>query len=76
MGQMTIYLEDDLENKIRAAAKSKRVSQSKWISTLIKERMVDEWPQSIISCAGSWKDALEADGVRDSLGTDVVREPL
>jgi hypothetical protein len=36
MGQVTIYLEDEIEKKMTAAAKTAHVSKSKWIASLIK----------------------------------------
>ncbi len=37
MGQITIYLDDDTENKLKKVAKSNRLSVSKWIAGLIEE---------------------------------------
>ena len=35
MGQVTIYLEDEVEEKMSAAAKSEHLSKSKWVASLI-----------------------------------------
>jgi hypothetical protein len=56
MGQVTIYLEDEIEKKMVATAKSGHLSKSKWNSKLIKEKVANEWPQSIIDLAGAWED--------------------
>ena len=76
MGQVTIYLEDAIEKKMRSAAKSWNMSQSKWIAQLIREKIVDEWPASIVECAGSWKDLPTAEELRASMGSDVQREKI
>ncbi len=76
MGQVTIYLEDELEAKMRQAAKSIHLSQSKWIANLIKEKVSDEWPQSVLKLAGAWKDLPTVEEIRITQSTDAVREEL
>ncbi len=76
MGQVTIYIEDETEVKMRAAAKSQHLSQSKWISNLIKEKIADQWPQSVIDLAGAWKDFPTAEEMRASQGKNQTRETL
>jgi len=44
MGQVTIYLEDEIENRMKTAAKSAHLSKSKWIAKLIREKVANEWP--------------------------------
>jgi hypothetical protein len=74
MGQVTIYLEAEIEAKMRKAAKSMHVSQSKWISTLIKEKVADKWPESVLKLAGAWSDFPTAEEIRSTQGADTVRE--
>lgn len=74
MGQVTIYLEDEIEKKMSAAAKSERVSKSKWVASLIKAKVASEWPESIARLAGAWKDLSSAEEGRANLGQDVERE--
>jgi hypothetical protein len=74
MGQITIYLDAETEAKMRVITKSMHLSQSKWISNLIKEKIRDEWPKSVIKLAGAWKDLPTAEEIRQSEGTDVRRE--
>lgn len=76
MGQVTIYLEDSIEAKMRAAAKARNLSQSKWIALLIKGKTSDEWPESVVQLAGAWKDFPTAETIRDSGSTDVPRDEL
>jgi len=45
MGQVTIYLEDEVEEKMSAAAKSEHLSKSKWVASLIKAKVASEWPE-------------------------------
>ncbi len=76
MGQVTIYLEDEVEEKMSAAAKSEHLSKSKWIASLIKAKVASEWPVSITHLAGAWKDLSLVEEGRASLGQDVDREAL
>ena len=76
MGQVTIYLEDEIEEKMSAVAKSEHVSKSKWIASLIKAKVASEWPESIVRLAGAWKDLSLAEEGRANLGQDVEREAL
>lgn len=36
------------------AAKSAHLSKSKWIAKLIKEKIVNDWPDSVTELAGAW----------------------
>jgi hypothetical protein len=76
MGQVTIYLEDEIEEKMSVAAKSEHVSKSKWVAGLIKAKVASEWPESIARLAGAWKDPPLVEGDRASFGQDVEREVL
>ena len=76
MGQVTIYLEDEVEEKMSVAAKSEQISKSKWVAALIKEKVASEWPESIARLAGAWKDLSLAEEDRANLGQDVERETL
>ncbi len=76
MGQVTIYLEDKIEEKMRKTAKSNNMSQSKWIAKLIKEKISDEWPESVLDLAGAWNDLTPAEKIRKSTGRDAKREKL
>ena len=76
MGQVTIYLEDEIEEKMSAAAKSEHLSKSKWIASLIKAKVASEWPESVVRLAGAWKDLSLAEEDRANLGRDVEREAL
>ena len=74
MGQVTIYLEDEIEEKMSAAAKSAHLSKSKWIAGLINEKVANVWPESIADLAGAWDDFPSIEEMRSNLGQDVARE--
>jgi hypothetical protein len=76
MGQVTIYLEDEIEAKMEEAAKKAHLSKSKWISRLIDAEVSNKWPNSIKELAGSWDDFPSLDEIRKGLGQDIGREDL
>jgi len=76
MGQVTIYLEDEIERKMNEAVKSAHMPKSKWIATLIKEKIANDWPESIANMAGSWSDFPSLDEIRQGQGADAKREWL
>jgi len=76
VGQVTIYLEDDLEARMAAEAKARKLSKSKWIASVIRERLVDEWPSTVREAAGSWDDFPDLEEIRSESQADVARERL
>jgi hypothetical protein len=71
MGQITIYIDDVLEARLRSAAENEKISKSRWVTKLIKERLRDEWPEEVRQLAGAWTDFPEAAELRDGLTLDV-----
>lgn len=76
MGQVTIYLEDEIEKKMLAAVRAARQSKSKWIASLIRDKVSDEWPEIVIELAGAWGDFPSLDEIRAESDRDVSREKL
>lgn len=74
MGQVTIYLEDEIEKKMNAAMKSAQVSKSKWVAQLIREKVADDWPQSIVDMAGTWNGFPAIDDIRETQTADAARD--
>ena len=76
MTQITIYLEEALANRMRQAAQAAGRSQSRWLASLIEEKLRNEWPPSVAALAGAWVDFPEAEELRQGLGEDIAREPV
>jgi len=76
MGQVTLYLEEEIERKMIAAAKSAHLSKSKWISGVIRDKVASEWPQSIAEIAGTWNDFPSIKDLRESGVKDTQRESM
>lgn len=75
MSQVTIYLDKDVEVKLKAAAKSNNLSVSKWIAGIIKEKIATEWPKDFVGLAGSWGDEFPTiEEIRSNSGQDCPRE--
>jgi hypothetical protein len=74
MGQVTIYLDQPTEAKMKTIIKRNGLSKSKWISGLIREKITDVWPDHIQKLAGAWKDLPMTEEIRKDMGTDSKRE--
>jgi hypothetical protein len=73
---VTIYLEESIEDKTSAAAEIAHISKTKPVTSMIKEKVTTEWPESIVRLAGAWKDLSFAEEDRANLGQDVERAAL
>ena len=76
MSQLTIYLEDSLEQKVRERAKLEGLSVSRWIAKAIETKEHDVWPPDVLAAFGSWNDFPDAPELRRSMGADARREQL
>ena len=66
MAQVTIYMNNDLETKIKNISSSLNLSISKFISNVLEEKVHNEWNSNIIKLAGSWDDFVSIDEIRDT----------
>ena len=76
MGQVTIYLDEEIEKRMTANAKAMKLSKSKWIANAIHEKLVDEWPEYVRELAGSWEDFPTLEEIRKTKQEDATREVL
>ena len=74
MSQVTIYLEPELQKKLKETVHALQISQSKWIANLIREKLANEWPADVIALAGAWEDFPLAEELRQQEGLDTPRE--
>jgi hypothetical protein len=75
MGQVTIYLDSEIENKLKTAAKASKLSVSKWVAAIIKEKISTEWSQNVVELAGSWKEDFPTlEEIRSTQVLDTKRE--
>lgn len=73
MGQVTIYLNEAAERRVRAAARKSRRSVSRWIAELVESRTRADWPPEVRQLAGSWPDFPDRDELRTLIGKDQPR---
>lgn len=76
MGQVTIYLDDEHERRMRQAAAEAGQPVSRWVAGLIKEEAGTHWPQSVRELAGQWQDFPSLEELRSGQPDDVRRETM
>ena len=76
MKRVNVLLDEDLDAEVSKAAKSAKVSKSKWIARVVEEKVNELWPDSVVELAGAWKHLPTAKELRAYYSADVKREPL
>lgn len=76
MSQVTIYLDEHTDKKLRQAVKQSGLSKSQWITRLIKEKTATEWPEVVREMVGEWQDVPEQEKIRETEVKDLPRETL
>lgn len=76
MAQVTIYLDDELLTRTRAAAEAAGLSVSSWLAGLVRDRTRSAWPEDIAALAGAWRDLPMAEEIRVAQVQDLPREGL
>ena len=76
MAKITIYINSELESKVKKIANSLNISISKYISTIVEKNIEDSWNPKVKKLAGSWSDFPTIEEIRDSSAKDIKREEL
>jgi hypothetical protein len=76
MGKVTLYLDKETKERLKAAAKAAGVSQSRWVADLIREKTATEWPAWVAELVESWSDLPSLEEIREDLPKDLPRESL
>ncbi len=76
MGQVTIYLDEENEKRLKAAAEAAEMPVSRWVAGLIEERVRNVWPESVRRMAGAWQDFPDLELIRATADEDSRREVL
>ena len=74
MAQITIYIPNDLEKKIKEKSKELNISISKFITSLLEQKIQNSWSSKTKSLAGAWDDFIDAKDLRDVKAKDIKRE--
>ncbi len=76
MANLTIYLSDDVELRVRVAAKAANVSVSKWVADRVVRSVESSWAPEFLALAGAFPDFPDTSELRRGYGEDVPRESL
>jgi hypothetical protein len=74
VGQVTIYLDEDSERRLKSAAAAAGIPVSRWVAALIQQKTATQWPDSVRRLAGDWKDFPDVEVLRETTSKDVTRE--
>ncbi len=74
MAQITLYIDDATQARLREAAALRKVSQSQFVADLIRRATHDAWPAAALALAGSVPDFPLADELRAGLPPDLERD--
>jgi hypothetical protein len=74
MCQITLYLDDEIASRMKRAAEAEGLSQSQWVSRLIREKTAREWPHHVAEMAGTWRDMPTVEQIRNNEVEDGSRE--
>lgn len=64
MAQVTVYLDDETEQQVKAAAQSAGLSLSHWVRMVIREKTARTWPKEVLELAGAWPDFPDVEELR------------
>ena len=76
MGQVTIYLDDEHEQRMRKAASESGQPVSRWVAGLIEEKTRTQWPREVRELAGQWRDFPALEELRGEQPEDSRREQM
>ncbi len=74
MAQVTIYMDNQLESKIKELASSTGVSISKFISKILEKKITNSWSDEVKELSGQWNDFSSLEEIRDTKAQDTQRE--
>ncbi|MGI8746360.1 MAG: CopG family transcriptional regulator [Bryobacteraceae bacterium] len=76
MPHLTIYLADDVEKNVRAAAKKEGLSINKWIALKVARTVASQWPDAVLKAAGVLPDFPDLEELRAGGAIDTPRDSL
>ena len=74
MAQVTIYMNEMLEQQVKTLAASMNLSISKFIATTLAQKVDAQWDPSLKKLSGSWSDFPDLETLRSNATEDVKRE--
>lgn len=74
MSQVTLYVDETTQSKMRVRAKKAGLSISKWLVSLIQKEINENWPAEVQALPGTWGDFPSLNEIRSGLKNDLTRE--
>lgn len=74
MANVTIYLPDVVEKKVRKAARTSKQPVSRWISDQIVRGLESGWPREFLDAAGSMPDFPDVQALPSGYGSEAKRD--
>jgi hypothetical protein len=65
MAKICVYLDNELELKVKQNVAAMGISLSQFVSDLIRKELDEEWSPAIHQLAGAWNDFPDAESLRD-----------
>lgn len=75
MAQITLYIDDSTQTRLRDAAARKQQSQSQFVADLIRRATDPAWPDEVLALAGALPGFADADSLRSGQPADAQRAP-
>jgi hypothetical protein len=75
MAQITLYIDEATQTRLREVAARKRISQSQFVAELIRSATDDHWPDEVLALSGSVPDFPTAAALREGETPDTPRAP-
>jgi len=75
MAQITLYIDDGLQARLRQTTALKQQSQSQFVAELIRHALDETWPESVLALAGSTPDFPDAESLNSHVGTSALDVP-
>ena len=76
MPQVTIYLDEDTQKRVKKAARAEGTSLSKWIAASLREKTESTWPKAFLELAGAFPGFPTLEQLRRYRRSDTTRESL
>lgn len=73
MAQITLYIDETTQARLREAAALRKVSQSQFVADLIRRATDDTWPAAVLALAGAVPDFPLVEELRAGLPADLER---
>jgi hypothetical protein len=75
MAQITLYIDESTQLRLRDAAAKRKLSQSQFVAELIRRATATDWPDEVLGLAGSVPDFPHTDALRAGVADDATRPP-